>query len=110
MHEIAENRALRETIIYDLSLAPGVGDVVLVSLAAFSPRSRAHSHPRFGNGCRKRWDQPANYQIAVYLMAAFVGGLAPAIVAIEKLRITPGAAFSVGDWFANFHPSDRRHG
>ena len=38
---------------------------------------------------------------AIYVVAAFIAGLVGAIVLMQKLRVTPGAAFSVLDWSAN---------
>jgi branched-chain amino acid transport system permease protein len=38
--------------------------------------------------------------LAVYLIAALIAGLVGCLVVLEKLRITPAAAFSVTDWSA----------
>ena len=37
----------------------------------------------------------------MYLIAAFIAGLVGGLVVLEKLRVTPTSAFSVGDWSAN---------
>jgi branched-chain amino acid transport system permease protein len=40
-------------------------------------------------------------KLAVYVIAALATGMAGALIYLEKLRISPDAAFSVGDWTVN---------
>src|SRR5262249_1268964 len=37
-------------------------------------------------------------KLAVYVIAALIAGLVGALVFVQKLRISPDAAFNVGDW------------
>jgi branched-chain amino acid transport system permease protein len=99
---VAESRAARETIVYYLGLALGIGTVVLVffwlrsrqGLALTAIRDSDTAAASVGVNNRRT-------KLAVYLITAFVAGVAGALIFLQKLRISPDAAFSVGDWTAN---------
>jgi branched-chain amino acid transport system permease protein len=90
---------MRETIIYYLGLAIGLGSVALVflllrsrlglALTAIRDSESAAASVGVDNRRTKR---------LVYLLAAFVTGTVGALAFLQKLRISPDAAFSVGDW------------
>lgn len=96
---LAESKADRDLILYYLGLALGVGAVLLVffwlrsrqGLALTAIRDSEAAAGSVGVDNRRT-------KLAVYLIAALVTGLVGALVFIEKLRISPDAAFSVGDW------------
>jgi branched-chain amino acid transport system permease protein len=102
VHEVAENRAARELIIYYTSFALGVGTVLLVffwlrsrqGLALTAIRDSEAAAGSIGINQRRT-------KLAIYLIAALIAGLAGGLVVLEKLRISPGAAFSVTDWSAD---------
>jgi branched-chain amino acid transport system permease protein len=96
---VAEARATREVIVYYLGLALGLGAVALVfallrsrlglALTAIRDSETAAASVGVDNRRAKR---------LVYLLAAGVTGAVGALAFLEKLRISPDAAFSVGDW------------
>mgnify|MGYP001088082648 FL=1 len=53
-----------------------------------------------GQAARAVGIDPNRIRFAVYLAAAFVTGLAGALIYLQKARISPDAAFSVTDWTA----------
>ena len=99
---VAESRAARETIIYSVGLTLGIGTVLLaffwlrsrqgLALTAIRDSETAAASVGVDNRRTKR---------TVYLMTAFIAGVAGALIFLQKLRISPDAAFSVGDWTAN---------
>jgi branched-chain amino acid transport system permease protein len=102
VHEIAENRATRELIVYYASLAIALGSVLLVFLWLRSRQGLALTAIRDSETAAG--SVGINQQLtklAVYLMAAFIAGLVGGLVILEKLRITPAAGFSVTDWSAD---------
>jgi branched-chain amino acid transport system permease protein len=102
VHEIAENRAARELIVYYVSLALGVGSVLLVFLWLRSRQGLALTAIRDSESAAGSVGiNQQRTKLAVYLIAAFIAGLVGGLVILEKLRITPGAGFSVTDWSAN---------
>jgi branched-chain amino acid transport system permease protein len=99
---VAESRAARDVIIYYLGLGLGAGAVALVffwlrsrqGLALTAIRDSETAAASVGVDNRRT-------KFAVYLIAALVAGLVGGLIFLEKLRISPDAAFSVGDWTAN---------
>ena len=102
VREISEDRAIRELILFYVSLGVGIGTVLLVFLWLRSRQGLAltairDSEPAAGSiGINQQ-----RTKLAVYLLAALIAGLAGSLIVLQKLRITPGAAFSVTDWSAN---------
>ncbi len=96
---VAEAPAMREVIVYYHGLALGLGAVALVfallrsrlglALTAIRDSEGAAASVGVDNRRAKR---------LVYLLAAGVTGVVGALAFLEKLRISPDAAFSVGDW------------
>ncbi|HZB92450.1 MAG TPA: branched-chain amino acid ABC transporter permease [Stellaceae bacterium] len=99
---IAEGRSVRDAIVYYLGLALGLGAVLLVlfwlrsrqGLALTAIRDSETAAASVGVDNRRA-------KLAVHVVAAGIAGLVGAIAFLEKLRISPDAAFSVGDWTAN---------
>jgi branched-chain amino acid transport system permease protein len=102
VHAVAESRAVREAITYYIGLGLGVGTISLVffwlrsrqGLALTAIRDSETAAASVGVDNRRT-------KLAVYLIAAGITGLVGALVFLEKLRISPDAAFSVGDWTAS---------
>lgn len=98
---IASDAQLRDSIIYWVALA-----VALLAVAAVYLLLRS----RWGLALTAiRDSEPAaesvgvdNYRtkLVIYLVVAAVTGLAGALIFLQKLRISPDAAFSVNDWTA----------
>jgi branched-chain amino acid transport system permease protein len=99
---VAESRAARDVITYYIGLGLGIGTILLVffwlrsrqGLALTAIRDSEAAAASVGIDNRRT-------KLAVYLIAAGITGLVGALVFLEKLRISPDAAFSVGDWTAN---------
>lgn len=99
---VAESRAERDVVIYYLGLGLGLGAVLLVffwlrsrrGLALTAIRDSETAAASIGVDNRRT-------KLAVYLIAALVAGMVGALAFLEKLRISPDAAFSVGDWTVN---------
>ncbi len=98
---IAESRDMREATTYWLALGLAVGAVGLVygllrsryGLALAAIRDSEAAAASLGVDTLR-----AKY--VVYVIAAFVTGLAGALVLVSNLRISPASAFSVMDWTA----------
>ena len=98
---VADGRGARETIIYYLGLTLGLGTVLIVFLWLRSRQGLALTAIRDSEAAAASVGvDNRRTKLAVYLIAAGVGGLVGALVFLEKLRISPDAAFSVGDWTA----------
>ena len=102
VREVAEDRALRDVIVYYLGLGLGVGTILMAfswlrsrhGLALTAIRDSETAAASVGVDNRRT-------KLAVYLIAAGISGLVGALIFLEKLRISPDAAFSVGDWTAS---------
>jgi branched-chain amino acid transport system permease protein len=102
IRDIAESRYIRELIIYYIAIAVGVGTVLLVFLWLRSRQGMALTAIRDSEAAAGSVGiNQQRTKFAVYLIAAMIGGLVGSLIVLEKLRITPGAAFSVTDWSAN---------
>jgi branched-chain amino acid transport system permease protein len=99
---VAESRTTRDVIIYYIGLGLGIGTILLVffwlrsrqGLALTAIRDSETAAASVGVDNRRT-------KLAVYLITAGITGLIGGLVFLEKLRISPDAAFSVGDWTAN---------
>ena len=99
---VAESRFGRETVLYYVGLAIGIGTILMVffwlrsrqglALTAIRDSETASASVGVNNDRTK---------LAVYLIAAFATGMVGALIYLEKLRISPDAAFSVTDWTAD---------
>ena len=102
VHRISDSRSTREIVLYFVSLALGIGSVFLVFLWLRSRQGLALTAIRDSEAAAGSTGvNQQRTKLAVYLIAAFIAGLVGGLVMIEKLRITPAAGFSVGDWSAN---------
>jgi branched-chain amino acid transport system permease protein len=98
---IAASREMREWLVYWTALALGVGAVALVyallrsriGLALTAIRDSEVASASLGVRIRR-------IKFAVYVMVAAVTAMVGGLIFLQKLRITPDAAFSVNDWTA----------
>ena len=102
LHGARRANPAREALIYWVALALGVGLPGLVYLLAALPRrAGADRHPRQRDGLGQPWRRhlarsSSSSMWSVAGMTAMVG----ALIFLQKLRISPDAAFSVNDWTA----------
>lgn len=102
VRELAEDRLLRDLIIYYLGLGLGVGTLLLVFLWLRSRHGLALTAIRDSKSAAASVGvDNRRTKLAVYLIAAGITGAVGALIFLEKLRISPDAAFSVGDWTAS---------
>ena len=100
--EIATDRAVRDVIVYYLGLGLGIGSVLIVFLLLRSRRGLALTAIRDSvTAAASVGIDQRSIKLLVYVLAAGLGGLAGALIILQKLRITPSAGFSVVDWSAN---------
>jgi hypothetical protein len=93
---------IRDTILYYASVAVGIGTVLLIFLWLRSRQGLALTAIRDSESAAGSIGiNQQRTKLTVYLIAAFVAGLVGPLVVLEKLRITPAAAFSVNDWSAD---------
>ncbi len=98
---IAADAVTRDAIIYYAALLLGVGSVALVyavlrrntGLALMAVRDSEAAAASLGVDTQR-------LKFSVWLIAAFGAGCAGALLFLQKLRISPAAAFSVQDWTA----------
>jgi len=99
---ISANKFWREATIYWLALGLGIGAVIFaymllrtrVGLALTAIRDSETASVSLGVRIER-------VKLAVYVMVAGLTGLVGAVFALQKIRISPDAAFSVNDWTAN---------
>lgn len=102
IREIAADRGTRDVIVYYVGLGIGIGTVLFMflwlrsraGLALTAIRDSATAAASIGINQQR-------IKLTVYVIAAAVSGLVGSLIILQKLRITPGAAFSVHDWSAN---------
>ena len=101
VRSIGDSRDMREALTYWVALGLAVGSVALVygllrsrhGLALAAIRDSETAAASLGvNTARTKY--------LVYLLAAFMTGMAGALIFLSNLRISPSAAFSVMDWTA----------
>ncbi len=101
MQALASNKFWREASIYWLTIVLGVGAVVLVysllrsriGLALTAIRDSEVASASLGINIDR-------IKYAVYVTVAGMTGMVGAIIALQKIRVSPDAAFSVNDWTA----------
>jgi branched-chain amino acid transport system permease protein len=99
---IAETRSARDLQIYYLGLLFGLGSILVVFMWLRSRQGLALTAMRDSEGTAESVGvDNRRTKLSVYLVAAAVTGMLGALIFIEKLRISPDAAFSVGDWTVN---------
>jgi branched-chain amino acid transport system permease protein len=102
IRELAADRGTRDMIVYYLGLSIGIGSVLFMffwlrsraGLALTAIRDSATAAASVGINQQR-------IKLMVYVIAAAVSGLVGSLIILQKLRITPGAAFSVHDWSTN---------
>lgn len=98
---IAESKFWREATIYWLALALGVGALAIaygllrsrLGLALTAIRDSETASVSLGIRIER-------VKLAVYVLVAGFTGMIGALFALQKIRISPDAAFSVNDWTA----------
>jgi branched-chain amino acid transport system permease protein len=99
---LAESRFAREVVTYSVSIALAIGAVAGVYLFLRARHGLALTAIRDSERAAEAIGiNRAGMKLGVYLIAAFGTGIVGALVFLEKLRISPDAAFSVMDWTAN---------
>ncbi len=101
MKLISENRMWREATIYWLALALGIGALVLVyallrsrlGLALTAIRDNETASVSLGIRIER-------VKLFVYVIVAGMTSMVGSLIALQKVRISPDAAFSVNDWTA----------
>jgi branched-chain amino acid transport system permease protein len=101
MQTLAANKFWREASIYWLTLALGIGALVLVygllrsrvGLALTAIRDSEIASSSLGIDIQR-------IKYGVYVAVAGVTAMAGSIIALQKIRVSPDAAFSVNDWTA----------
>ena len=98
---ISDSRDGREMLVYWVSLALGAGSVGVIygllrsriGLALTAIRDSEVASSSLGV-------QITRVKLAVYVLVAGLTGMVGALIFLQKLRISPDAAFSVNDWTA----------
>jgi branched-chain amino acid transport system permease protein len=92
----------RETVLYYVALAIGLGTVAAVFLWLRSRQGLALTAIRDSEvAAGSVGVNNERTKLAVYILAALATGMAGALIYLSKLRIAPDAAFSVIDWTAD---------
>ena len=98
---ISADKFWREAAIYWLAISLGLGAVLMVyallrsrlGLALTAIRDNETASVSLGIGIDR-------IKFAVYIFVAGMTGMVGSLIAIQKIRISPDAAFSVNDWTA----------
>lgn len=98
---IAASRSLREAVLYWLSLAVGIGSVVIVVAILRSKLGLALKAVRDSEIAANSLGV-SNYRtkLIVYTLTGTMTALVGAIIFLQKLRIAPDSAYSANDWTA----------
>ncbi len=98
---ISETRDGREALVYWVSLALGAGSVGLVYALLRSRIGLALTAIRDGEVASSSLGvNITRVKFQVYVLVAAVTAMVGALIFLQKLRISPDAAFSVNDWTA----------
>ena len=98
---ISETRDGREALVYWVSLALGAGSVGLVYALLRSRIGLALTAIRDGEVASSSLGVDiTRIKFLVYVLVAAVTAMVGALIFLQKLRISPDAAFSVNDWTA----------
>lgn len=98
---IAETRSGREFIVYWSALAIGAGSILLVFMLLRSRWGLALTAIRDSEPASESLGvETYRTKFLVYVAAAGMTGFSGALIFLQKLRISPDAAFSVNDWTA----------
>jgi branched-chain amino acid transport system permease protein len=98
---IAPTRAMREFTVYWIALALVVAILALILLLLRSRYGLALTAMRDNElAARSTGVDVARVKFVVYVFTAFGTAMVGALIFLQKLRISPDAAFSVNDWTA----------
>jgi branched-chain amino acid transport system permease protein len=98
---IAPTRAMREFVVYWVALALVVAILGLILLLLRSRYGLALTAIRDNElAARSNGVDVARVKFVVYVFTAFGTAMVGALIFLQKLRISPDAAFSVNDWTA----------
>ena len=99
MSAMASSKFYREAMIYWVALALGVGSVVLIYLLLRSRIGLALTAIRDSEVASSSLGITIpRIKLAIYALVAALTSMVGSLIFIQKLRITPDAAFSVNDW------------
>jgi branched-chain amino acid transport system permease protein len=98
---IAPTRAMRELVVYWIALALAVAILGLILLLLRSRYGLALTAIRDNElAARSNGVDVTRVKLVVYVLAACGTAMVGALLFLQKLRISPDAAFSVNDWTA----------
>ena len=98
---ISEVKFWREATIYWLALALGVGAIAVVYVLLRSRIGLALTAIRDSEVASLSLGvRIGRVKLFVYVLTAGLTGMVGALIALQKIRISPDAAFSVNDWTA----------
>lgn len=101
MREMASTKAEREALIYWTALTLGVGSIAIVYLLLRSRIGLALTAIRDSEVASSSLGVSiTRVKLLVYVAVAAATSMVGALIFMQKLRITPNAAFSVTDWTA----------
>lgn len=99
---IADNIESREMIIYFTAIAVTLGSIALVYLLLRSKHGLALTAIRDSEAASESLGVNIyRTKMWVYIVSAFGTGIVGAMIFLQKLRISPDAAFNLSDWTAN---------
>jgi branched-chain amino acid transport system permease protein len=98
---IAETRAMREFVVYWIALALAAAIIALILLLLRSRYGLALTAIRDNElAARSNGVDVTRVKLVVYVFTACGTAMVGALIFLQKLRISPDAAFSVNDWTA----------
>ncbi len=96
---IAATRQWREFLVYWVALALALGVLILIVLLLRSRYGLALKAIRDNElAARSNGIDVTRIKVVVYIITAFGTAMLGALIFLQKLRISPDAAFSVNDW------------
>jgi branched-chain amino acid transport system permease protein len=102
VRSIAESRELRDMLVYYTGILVACGSTAMALLLLRSRYGLALMAIRDAESAAVSLGVDSfRIKLAVYLATAFGTGVIGALIFLQKLRISPDAAFSVTDWTAN---------
>ena len=101
VRDMAANVAAREALVYWLALGLALGSIAMVYLLLRSRWGLAMTAIRDSEDASESLGvETWRTKLVVYIATAGMTGLIGALIFLQKLRISPDAAFSVNDWTA----------
>ena len=98
---IAETRAMREFVVYWIALALAAAIIALILLLLRSRYGLALTAIRDNElAARSNGVGVTRVKLVIYVFTACGTAMVGALIFLQKLRISPDAAFSVNDWTA----------